>query len=88
MGLSQETPATPLPWFDIAATVPDTMVPCPRVSKVSGDSSTKFHPGTVFGARSGWVRSIPESNTPIVTVVDPVVVSHANGAWIPARCHC
>src|SRR5579872_5825576 len=84
----QATPATPMPLFVAAATVPATAVPWPRTSLVLDVLLRKFQPGTSFELRSGCVPSTPESITATTTEDDPVVTPQAAGAEIAARCHC
>ena len=53
----------------------------------AGIVPTMFQPGTSFEARSGCVRSMPESITATTTELEPVVTPHAAGAEICVRCH-
>src|SRR5262245_9178443 len=82
----QARPATPNPLLLQAAAVPATAVPWPHTSRVSELSSKKFHPPTSFGARSGCDDSTPVSRMAIMTLLLPVVESHAVGASTFGRC--
>src|SRR5512146_200736 len=86
--LAQLTPATPIALFVAAAAAPETAVPWPVTSEVSPLHFVKFHPGTSFAARSGWVESTPESMTAMITDAEPVVRDHASPLPILGRCHC
>ena len=83
----QARAATPLPLLLIAAAVPATAVPCPYTSRVSELLSYTFQPGTILAASSGCVPSTPVSRMAMMTLLLPVVRSHAAGPLILGKCH-
>ena len=89
------TPVMPRP-SSAAAIVPATCVPCADALGLhalrdwSGlpDRQPADRVRSTAAARSGWVASMPESNTPTSTSGLPRLIVRACGAWMSAISHC
>ena len=87
----QLMPAMPMPLLPTAAAIPAQAVPCASLPPASpgtaggfGSAVTASYPVTMFAARSGWSTSVPSSQIAMMTLAEPVVVSHADWARMSA----
>ena len=77
----------PTPSFVWAAISPATNVPCPCVSTVAGPG-TKLLEAAIRPCSSGWVPSMPESITAILTAAKGGSSGQASKARFCAAYHC